>query len=440
MKPRLASVALYALIVLSMLSVCQGQPPGIVGDCGMAPNYAGTGSVDYVMVYQSKLSEWCIDANFYGAHYATFFNGPFYAYSDTVIAKLQSLFPVKPPNQRFVIEVTQHTGGAHTGCDFPGVSYCNTVTGDAFYNVVNDPVNNTAIPGFYGYLLTLHEAINISTGLVSPGWPTDWWADDRSPFPNGFDYEIMKAVGTEQNNSNLLLAATAQKNRFDNKAQNPSGYDAEVAMFIKFFDDFCEGSPCSGFPAYTRAFKLAIDDRISWPNVSGDTSYTGDNDYSAQLTEYVIAYLQMGFRAKKDHTQTFVDAGVGSAANAIQGQSPYTVDPKAVCGVALAHCTIQAAKGAGQPYSQQLANLQSGSYQDAITNGGTQAKCPKECSWNAYLSQCEPLWPGCASHPPCLRGEIWDGKSCTTGCPATCQYGCYPMEVGQTVPKCKPAP
>jgi hypothetical protein len=363
------------------------QPPGIVGDCGSA------GDIDYVMVYQSQLSEWCVDTNFYSANYTTFYSGPFFAYSDAVIKELHTLFPVTPPNQPFLVEVKAPFGGASTGCDFAGGSYCNTVTGDAYYNGFNDPVTGASIRGFWGYLLTLHEAINVHTGMVSGGWPTDWWADDRSPFPNAFDYEIMQAIGTAQNNSTLLLAATAQKNRYDNQSQNPSGYDPEVAMFINFFNQFCQGSPCSGFPAYTNAFTYVVGDGISWPSVSGDTDFAGDNDYSAQLSEYVIAYLQTGFGTTTDQTPTFASAGVGSAANTPSGESPYTVDPTAVWDIAAAHCSIQAAKGAGQPYSQQLANLQSGNYQNAIATGGTQATCPSECTWSASQSQCVPLWP-----------------------------------------------
>jgi len=374
------------------------KPPGIIGDCGSAENGAGTGQVDYVRTYQSKLSEWCIDTNFYAANYTTFYNGPFYAYSDAVIQYLRSLFQkANLPNQPFIVEVQTITGGAATGCGFGAGSHCNTVTGDAYYNTFNDPVTGASIPAYWRYLFTLHEAINVHTGFVSGGWPTDWWADDRSPFPNAFDYEIMEAIGTAQNNQTLLLSATTQKNRFDNQSQDPSGYDPEVAMFINFWTQFCQGSPCSGFPAYSNAFKFVIEDGISWPNASGDTSFTGDNDYSAQLSEYVIAYLQMGFATTTDQTLTFVNAGVGSAANS-QGCSTclpptYTVDPTAVWDVAAAHCSIQAAKGAGVDVTTQLADLQSGNYQNAIATGGTQAACPSECAWSASQTQCVPLWP-----------------------------------------------
>ena len=375
---------------------------GVIGDCGMDQDGA-LGTVDFVKVYQSQLSEWCINANLYSTYYTTFLNGPFYAYSDAVITELNRVFPVTPPNQPFIVEVQQSGGGGVAGCGLGGGSYCNTVTGNAYYNVFTDPVTQTNITGFWGYLFTLHEAINVYTAMVSPGWPTDWWCDNRTTFANAYDYEILQDMGTAQNNQTLLNSATAQYNLKANQSQNPSGYDPEVALFIDFFHEYCEGTPCSGFPAYTRVFKLIAEDGISWPNVSGYTNYNGDNDYSARLTEYVIAYLQMGFRGKPvrgleppflttttDQTQNFVRAGVGSAANAPPGESAYTIDTRVVGDIETAHCSIQAAKRAGRPYAQQLANLQSGDYKHAIATGGTKASCPDECAWNATQSKCLP--------------------------------------------------
>ena len=59
---------------------------GVIGDCGMDQDGA-LGTVDFVKVYQSQLSEWCINANLYSTYYTTFLNGPFYAYSDAVITE-----------------------------------------------------------------------------------------------------------------------------------------------------------------------------------------------------------------------------------------------------------------------------------------------------------------------------------------------------------------
>lgn len=363
-------------------SSSSGPLPGVIGDCGNAPNGSGTGTVDYVMVYKSSLSEWCVDRNVWSANQQAI--SGFFSYGDAVITELQGLFPITPPSQPFIFEVKSPFGGASTGCDFGGGAYCNTVTDDAYYNSFSDPVTGASVSGFWGYVLTLHEAINVYTGLVSGGWPTDWWADHRSPFPNAMDAEIMQAIGTAQNNTTLLAAATAQNNRFNNQSQNPSGYDSEVAMFEGFYTQF------GGFGPYANAFKFAaVEDGISWPSVSGDPNYTGDNDYSAQLSEYVIAYLQLGFGTTTDLTQTFVNSGVGTLDNQI---SPYSVDPNAVLSIANAHCSIQAAKGAGVDVSAQLSVLQSGNYQSAQASGGTQATCPSECLWSSSQSQCVAKW------------------------------------------------
>ncbi|HEU0201682.1 MAG TPA: hypothetical protein VFR86_14775 [Burkholderiaceae bacterium] len=103
------------------------------------------------------------------------------------------------------------TGGASTGTNFAarGVK----VTGDAFFNVYTyrDAANvQKQIPGFWGYLLALHQAINVSSGVFSPGWPTDWWADHRSPFPNLMDIRVMETIGTAQSNALLLASSEAQ--------------------------------------------------------------------------------------------------------------------------------------------------------------------------------------------------------------------------------------
>jgi hypothetical protein len=359
----------------------------VLGDCGNAENGFGTGVVDYVKVYQSSLTEWCVDRNLWNSNSQDI--SKFFGYGDAVLTQLQSFFPVTPPSQPFIIEVKSPYGGASTGCDFNGGAYCNSVTGDAYYNVYNDPVTNTPVPGFWGYLLTLHEAINVYTGLISGGWPSDWWADDRSPFPNAMDYEILQTLGTQQNNATLLAAATAQKDRFDNSAQNPSGYDPEVAMFVNFYNQFCQGSPCTGFPAYRRAFGLVVADHISWPSVSADASYTGDNNYSAQLSEYVIAYLQLGFGTTTDLTQAFVDSGVGSEDTAIPA---YTVDPSAVLAIADARCSLVAATAAGVDTSTAWSNFLHGNYQNAVVTGGTQQTCPASCAWNTSSSQCVAPW------------------------------------------------
>ena len=355
----------------------------IVGDCGQAPSGSGSGNVDYVMVYQSSQSTVCVDSTFWANSTNATAIQNFFPFFDAVVTQDKALFPVATPNTQFVFEITVPTGGASTGCNLSTLGdngrFCDTVTGDAFTNVYNDPGSGNSVPGFFGYLLPLHESINVFTGLVSSGWPTDWWADHRSPFPNAMDAEFMQSIAN--NNSSLssatkqalLNSATAQLNRFTNTS-NPTGeFDTEVVLFVNFFNQF------GGFSAYSNAFNFAANqDGLQWPSVSKDPNFTGDDDFSENLSEYVIAYLHLGFGTASNLTSTFSNAGVGTKDTSI---SAYSISASNVKAIADAHCSIRAAANAGVSVTAQLSALQTGNFQNAIANGGTQTSCPSECAF-----------------------------------------------------------
>jgi hypothetical protein len=341
---------------------------GITGDCGMDENGAGTGQVDYVEVYRSTYARWCVDNTFWPSNRAAI--SGFFAYYDGAVQELITVFNSQP-TLPIVVEVTTPTGGA---CDCGprfGSSQSVIITGDAYSNSFSNPQNGQAVPGFWGYLLTLHETINVWTGVVSAGWPTDWWADHRSPFPNSMDELIMHKIGTDQSNQTLLNAAATQHERFADPSI--SGYDGEVALFDNFFNQY------GGFPTFSNFFKLIEGDGLQWGNVSANPS--------PLLSEYVMAYLSLAFGTTTDLTPTFVNAGVGTLDTTI---AAYTVDSNAVRGVANAHCSIRAAAGAGVNVSSQLSQLQSGNYSGAMASGGTQSTCPAECRWSG--SQCVAKW------------------------------------------------
>ena len=154
-------------------------------------------------VYKSPKSVWCVENAIitkFGA-----FPKPFYAYGDSVVDQLVTVFDV-PAEGVYTFEASVETGGAHTGSECCGLGV--TVTGDAFYG------DGYGATGFWGYLLSLHELINDFTGQVSSGWPTDFWADHISAFPNSMDWHIMETLGNKDNNANLLTASAAQKQRF----------------------------------------------------------------------------------------------------------------------------------------------------------------------------------------------------------------------------------
>ncbi len=256
------------------LGAAGSNTTGIIGDCGIKSKGSGTGQVDYVLVYQSSLAKWCVDASLWSANAGAI--SQFFFFGDAVVSQLNALFQIVPANLPFVYQVAD--AGIHTGSDF-GLGV--TIVYDAFFNVLTDP---EVVPGFWGYVLPLHEAINDYTGLVAPGWPQDWWADHRSPFPNSMDYRILQQLGLQENNPNLQLAGLAQHERF--AVQGKAEYDPEVVMFDGFYDQF------GGFTGYENAFNLIRGDGLNWDLVG--------TNVTPLRSSYVIAYLQLGFGTAAD--------------------------------------------------------------------------------------------------------------------------------------------
>lgn len=335
-----------------------GPPPGsgtmTNTPCGMA-----NGAM-YIERYRSANTRWCVNPVIWAGHADDV--KKFFAYGDFVINQLSALFAVTPKNLPYTIQVEEVNGGAHTLSDFgDGVG----VTGDAYYNDLD------GVKGFWGYLLTLHELINDWTGLVTDNWPVDWWADHRSPFPNSMDYQIMLASGQQLNDATLTAAADVQHKRLG--VQGQGDFDPEVKMFDDYFAQY------GGFPTYARVFKTLQADGIQWAGL-------GENaNPSPLLTEYVIAYLSLGFRTKTDLTNTFVTAGVGSLDDSI---AKYSVDAQAVGDIADAHCAIAAAGG----NSAGLAALRKGNYKGVTVTGTCGAACPAECGCDQAANRCVALW------------------------------------------------
>ena len=317
-------------------------------------------------VYHSTKTTWCVDNGVLGT-YGTF-PSAFFTFGDNVITELVTIFDV-PANGVYTFEAGPVTGGAHTGSECCGLGV--TVTGDAFYNTAYGAV------GFWGFLLSLHETINDWTGQVSNGWPTDFWADHVSAFPNSMDWHIMEALGTQDSDSNLSLAAMAQKARF-----YPGGdsQDPRVPMFDTIFS-----LPNMGFAGYSRIFSYIKADQLSWDAVA----VAGANP-DARRTEYVIAYLSLG--AGHSVLPTL------QAANVANGQSDgttadptYTAQESHIDPIANAHCEIAAAAMAGADESADRAALQSGNYA-AVQRGGNCGSCPTECLCNATQTLCVAPW------------------------------------------------
>jgi hypothetical protein len=319
-------------------------------------------------VYRSATTVWCVEQSVI-SKYGTF-PSEFFTYGDNVIAEMPLLFKV-PPAGIYTFEASVPNGSAHTGSEC-----CNlgvTVTGDAFYN---DAYN---AKGFWGYLLSLHETINDWTGQVTSGWPTDFWADHVSAFPNSMDWHIMETLGKKDNDNNLVTASAGQKARF-----YPGGdsVDPRVGMFDQIYD-----LPNYGYDGLSRVFGFIENDKISLDNL-------GVPNPDKKRTEYVIAFLSLG--AGKPVTSIMKSAHVGDGTDdgAGQGDATYSVVDADIDAIANAHCAIVSAKAQGVDTSKDESAFQSGNFTGVQAAGACGTGCPGECGCKSSTNKCVAPWVG----------------------------------------------
>lgn len=216
----------------------------------------------FMRIHEGKRWIWYARSDHYTAHKADIER--FYDYADRAYDHLVAAWGLEPPPNKYALLVYQNPGGGFaagdvaevrsvTGKESPGIG----VSFDAFFNVAN------GIRGYWATVLITHEMVNLFTGqIVSGGWPVDWWANHRSPFP------LMTAVQIE-----YALAPEVAVHHAKQLA------DPFVQMFQVLKDRY-------GWHMFRRAFQLAIEDGINWDRF-------GENP-SALRTNYVAAYLELG--------------------------------------------------------------------------------------------------------------------------------------------------
>jgi hypothetical protein len=317
--------------------------------------------------YKSAYTVWCIDSGSAGG--AQF--PPFFKYGDAVVQELEKLFAVTPTSMLpLTIEASAHfQGGAQTPSNCCG--FGEGVSLDAYSG------NSYGVDGFWGYLLTLHELVNQWTGLVSSGWPTDFWADHVSAFPNSMDWHIMQTLGNQLGQQNLVAASAAQKARF-----YPMGDSADPR--VPMFDDIF-ALPSVGFDGLARVFALVQADHLSWDNL-------GVANPDPKRTEYVVAYLSLG--AGKPVTSILQAAHVGDGTPDGKGDPGYTLSESNVDAIANGHCAIAAAKAQGGSVSGDLGKLRSGDFSGITAAGKCGAGCPAECGCKSSTDRCVAPWLG----------------------------------------------
>jgi hypothetical protein len=327
-------------------------------------------------VHASGQLIWCADPDFWAAHSADV--TPFFSYGDALLPRIQADFGVNS-NQTFYIVVNAPNGAASTPTPYgPGVN----VSGDSFYNVAYD------IPGFYGYLLVTHEFVNQWTGLAigSGGWPTDWWANHRSPFPNAIAPIILSELGK-------TAAAAAQLARF---VPGGDSADIQVPMFTSMFNDF------GGWDMFRLYFSLLRADNMQWPNLRDPPDYSKQTTFvsgnpSPLLANYVVAYFNIATRI--DVQPRFDAGGVGTKPPnwaASDAWTNYSLDANVIKAIAKAHCRLTASDPNTQLVQAGYAALQHGDYQtvlDTVPAAQTcNAACTQGCACDSVTDSCMPSY------------------------------------------------
>ena len=239
----------------------------LVGLWACAALASGARQEKFIQIHVGKHWIWYARQDQYEAHKADI--EAMYDYADEAFQTLVDDWGMRPKLDHYTLLVNDQTGGgfatgdvgqAHqiTGQESPGIG-CSY---DAFYNSAH------GIKAFWAHVLITHEMVNLFTGqIVSGGWPRDWWADDKSPFP------LTTAVQIEMK----LVPQIAIHHLEDSEG------DPLVPMFMELHEQY-------GWSMFRRAFSMAISDGINWDRFGGNPS--------ALRTNYVAAYLEMG--AKED--------------------------------------------------------------------------------------------------------------------------------------------
>jgi hypothetical protein len=367
----------------SKLALCLGC---LVGVLSVADDAAAQCCPDYTLSTSCsnlKKTRWCIANDAPNGFGTRTLPAVFCSYGEQVVSTLESVFNIEAP-QTFEFDLMTCESSGGNNCT-PGQStgyaqtptscgtFGNAVTFDAF----TGNAYNTQY--FWGYLLSLHEAINQWTGLASGGWPTDWWADHQSAFPNLMDFHIMNLLGTTNNDNNLLTGAAAQKARF-----YPGGDSADPK--VVGLDNVYGMMPnMDGLAGFSKVFSLVAGDKMTWGNLGSNPNQ--------KLSEYVIAYMalvvgQNGGEVLKTVQGPSANGGGNICNGTSDGQDPtYMCSESDVDAIATAHCAL-AAKG------QPAADLTAYGMGDfaSVSMGPCGATCPAECGCDTSPMHCVAPW------------------------------------------------
>ena len=211
-----------------------------------------------MLVYQGKYFDWYAYQSTWNSHNTQYLSQV--NYPDQVYDQLVQILGVdiinKTTDHRLYLMVDQQTGGGFAANYIseigkgPGIG----IAYDAWYNIYSRS-------DVWSTELIAHEMTNVFTGQIVGGWPIDWWADDRSPFPYAIKIMVEQNLGHSDASDASLYSA-----------------DALTRMFLQFMSTY-------GSDIYSQVLQAIESD--------GWSQWFGPNP-SLLLSEYVAAYLSIG--------------------------------------------------------------------------------------------------------------------------------------------------
>lgn len=217
--------------------------------------------LQYILVHSSQDWSWYATRARWNANsqvYQAQLNYPNHVYE-----KLKEFLGVNPiqgtPDKQLYLLVNEEAGGGFASGHIsqigkgPGIG----IGWDAWKSQF---AGNT----YWSHELIAHETVNLFTGLTLSGWPVDWWANHRSPFPFMVKIKILEALGHKD-------GAQADMQRTD----------ALTKMFLDLQAKY-------KWDLYRQLLKqIAHDGWTSWDTLTEN----GGSNPSVLRSSYVAAYL-----------------------------------------------------------------------------------------------------------------------------------------------------
>lgn len=146
-----------------------------------------TNPSDYVKIRETSYWRWWTTQDFWNQHQNDI--SRFFDYPESYLSRLKEDFGYDVPTiLDLVLDPNSHGGATGT----PFGPYGITIAADSVCNEA------WGVRGFWFYILSLHETINVWAGHLTPGWP---WANGSeiwhggSQFPNMADIVVTKELG-----------------------------------------------------------------------------------------------------------------------------------------------------------------------------------------------------------------------------------------------------